>query len=223
MNKNNFILFFLIITFVLIGINDVYPYKNMFKEGWGNEKQFTKRVLVSKNTRHNNLNSKEHINLEVSCLKKLEKNYKCICKKKRQHFPRILNINYNKGIFIKYDDIILTHQGKSLKDLTPKDIKLIKNKNINFDEQIHCIISNLKRNEIIHTDIFRNNITINKNGDLSLIDFNRAYLKGFSSKNYDKNLKKQISDGYWFYKKKKRGLSPNSYDEIEVLLKELNT
>ena len=105
--------------------------------------------------------------LEISCLKKLEKDYECICNIKKTHFPKLLKIDS------KHRQISLTNRGKSVKDIIDKNKNI---KPINVEEQMNCIIHNLKKYQIRHLDMAINgkNMCINKKGTISLIDFDYA-------------------------------------------------
>lgn len=115
------------------------------------------------------LSKKEAFNLEKKCLNTLNKNFICICNKNCNHFPKILSCNDNKYYFI------LSYCGYSINKY--KD--LIQNKKIkpiiidNIEDQINCIIYNLKKCKIKHLDMRMNgqNICINKKGFIYLIDF----------------------------------------------------
>lgn len=126
---------------------------------------------------------------EKKCLMTLNNNFECVCSPRRTHFPKILDYNEEKLEFT------LTHCGDSIGvlchgedgsveklkhaalDLTPlpllEDIKLLAQKH-KMDKQVECIINNLKLNKITHLDISTYNMCINKDGDLSLIDFGTA-------------------------------------------------
>ena len=108
---------------------------------------------------------KEQILVETCILKKLNKNFECICCKKRKHFPKYYDTVYDKE---KYKGILMSYCGKSLKEVKC-DIKDIK-------EQIDCIMYNLKKNKIGIFDINSGNITI-KDGDIYVIDYGRAYVE----------------------------------------------
>jgi thiamine kinase-like enzyme len=130
--------------------------------------------------------------LEVSCLKKIKKHYTCICDVKKKHFPKILKID------VKKFQISLSNRGFSVKDIIKKNLDYVP---INIEEQLKCIIHNLKKKNIKHLDMAENgkNICINKKGTISLIDFDYVSIgdKYMSSKiersacrfkNYDEYL-----------------------------------
>ena len=111
-----------------------------------------------------NLTQKQAYQLEKDCLLLLEKNFKCRCGLNAQHFPKIVSCNDDEFKFK------LTHQGTSLDNLTAP-IKVHRS-----DEQIDCIVENLKKNNIKHLDIPNagGNLCINSKGVLSVIDFEIA-------------------------------------------------
>lgn len=137
----------------------------------------------------NGLTRKDGFDLENQCLTILNYNFKCLCDVKCSHFPKVISRDPDKYRFI------LSNCGYSLDKY---DI-LVKTKKIkpiiitNIDKQIECIIYNLKKNKIKHLDINPRNICINKNGILSLIDFDIS----------------SIDNNYKSWKIKKRA---NSYD-----------
>lgn len=115
----------------------------------------------------NGLNQHNSFLLELSCLKKIEKHYTCICAVKKTHFPKIVKID------VKRRQIGLTNRGESVKDIIEKKINI---KAINVEEQLKCIIHNLKKRQIRHLDMAENgkNMCVNKKGTISLIDFDYA-------------------------------------------------
>ena len=67
--------------------------------------------------------------------------------------------------------ITMTHCGMSL---TPRNFKNLLIRPINLYNTVECIINNLRNLKLIHHDIRGSNICINKNGNISLIDFKSA-------------------------------------------------
>jgi len=117
--------------------------------------------------RSNGLDISEYILLEKECLELIEKNYKCNCKHKRSHFPKMLRFDRGKTEFE------LTDQGTSIDTMIAKKRKI----NIpDIDEQINCILDNLKKNKIRHLDLHDSgkNVCVDKHGTISLIDFDVA-------------------------------------------------
>jgi len=136
---------------------------------------------------------KEQILIETRILKKLNKNFECICCKKRKHFPKYYDTVYDKE---KYKGILMSYCGESLNEVKCdiKDIKDIK-------EQIDCIIHNLKKNKIGIFDINSGNITI-KDGDIYVIDYGRAYVEDdeldkLIKNKYIKDLFKCVCNNYY--------------------------
>lgn len=128
-----------------------------------------------------------------------------MCGVRGSHFPKIITCNLEKYKFI------LTNCGYSLDKyellVKTKKIKPIIIKNV--DEQIECIIYNLKKCKIQHLDMVYNgkNICINNKGIISLIDFDIASIdnnykseeirnraNGYDINNYYITLKKQLVD-----------------------------
>lgn len=112
------------------------------------------------------LSKSDAFNLEKQCIKTLNKNFRCICKTKHIHFPKLLR--YNK---LKYE-LCLTYCGESIYDIRQnKQNKKIINI-VDIKEQIDCIIYNLKKSKIKHLDIHPSgkNICI-FNNNIILIDF----------------------------------------------------
>lgn len=117
--------------------------------------------------RSNGLELSEYIILEKDCLELIEKNYKCKCKQKRSHFPKIIKFDRVRSEFE------LTDQGSSI------DTMITNKKRItvpDMDEQIDCILDNLSRNKIRHLDLHDSgkNVCVDKAGTISLIDFDVA-------------------------------------------------
>ena len=147
--------------------------------------------------------SLEHsYNLEKIYLTKITNNFECICKKKKQHFPNIYNFNDKNKSFL------LRHCGYSIENIS-NNRKMFKNyKPINPREQIKCIIYNLKKSNIKHLDmnLSGRNLCLNKNGELSLIDFNTAVYKNLC---FSKQMIKHLI---------KYGVGKNYYKKIKKLM-----
>ena len=100
----------------------------------------------------------------------------------------------------------MTNIGTSLNFLSKIERK--KYKNINFDEQIECILRNLKKSGIYHADMvgYGNNMVINEEGDLGLIDFNIAFVKDKfndlkeNNNSYKESYNKHINNNYDSFK-----------------------
>ena len=122
-----------------------------------------------------NLSSHDAYKLEKSALVNLEKKYKCTCQKPLLHFPKIIK---------KFDCIhtlVITNNGISVNKLRKP---IIIN---NHEKQLDCIILNLKKVYLMHDDMHYSgkNITINKDGVISIIDFDISH---FENKLSDKKL-----------------------------------
>ncbi len=115
----------------------------------------------------NGLSIDKYFALEKECLELIKKNYKCKCRKKHQHFPVIINSNSEKH------ELELSYQGTSIARMvsTKQTIKIS-----DAEEQLDCIIRNLRRNKIRHLDLHHSgkNMCIDKYGIISLIDFDVA-------------------------------------------------
>lgn len=121
---------------------------------------------------YSDLTREQSFNLERKCLKRVNKHYECICGLglKTKHFPTILDTNP------KMLSITMTHMGPSVKSLKKQKKHVnIKNK----EEQIRCIIHNLKKASVCHLDFHPTgkNTCVNKDGVLALIDFDIAIIK----------------------------------------------
>ena len=169
-----------------------------------NFKMFYKTIKINKKNRFSGLNGYDSFILEEQCLTNLSKNYKCKCKKKRNHFPKINNIKSEKN---NKKIIYMSHLGESINKINSKKINQLKKKN-NFKEQINCILQNLNKSNTYHNDMHLSgkNMTINDTGDLGLIDFNIANTKGFKPKESNGNkLKKRTLDSKGKIKKNNYG------------------
>tara|TARA_B110001469_G_scaffold125498_1_gene141027 strand:+ start:976 stop:1317 length:342 start_codon:yes stop_codon:yes gene_type:complete len=111
----------------------------------------------------------------------------------------------------------MTHTGKSINNLNENDLQKLK-KNLDIDEQINCILYNLKKAKVYHNDMHPSgkNLTINEEGDIALIDFNIAYTDGFSAKKSNINtLLKSVKD-------KNDNIKTNAYEQFYKILKSKN-
>ena len=170
MNKKQLLIILLVILFLLIIIKKYENYTNYTKT-------FTKNI--NKAAKNNiNLDGFDSYLLETACLKALDQNFICTCKKKRVHFPKIVNTKESGNNL----QIKMTHLGKTLSHLKSKEINELKTNDLQLEEQSKCILSNLKRAKVYHGDVLAKNLTINTNGDLGLIDFNIAYIDKFKPK-----------------------------------------
>ena len=112
------------------------------------------------------IDRKTRYNLETECLLRLQKNNECICKKKCNHFPRIISSNAKKFQFT------MTHMGISLDKLHKKDFNLNEQE---MEEQIKCIFYQLEKSNIKHLDAHYKNYCL-KDKVLAQIDFDIAMI-----------------------------------------------
>lgn len=172
MNKKQLLIILLVISFLLIIIKK-------YEENYTNyTKTYTKNINKAGIKRNTNLKGLDSYLLEIACLNALKQNFICTCKKNRAHFPKIVNTRETGNNL----QIKMTHLGKTLSHLKSKEIKELKRNDLQLEEQINCILSNLKRAKVYHGDVLAKNLTINTNGDLGLIDFNIAYVDKFKTK-----------------------------------------
>lgn len=153
----------------MIGINFGI---NKAKRSQALERNYRKKTkLTSKRiSKWSGLTNKEQYILEKTCLEKLNNNFRCLCKNKCNHFPKIISAS---GGVLK-----LTNCGVSLNNYK----NYVKNNEIdpivikNKEEQVKCILHNLKKNKVKHLDMVTNgkNLCVSETGVLSLIDFNIA-------------------------------------------------
>ena len=169
------------------------------------ENNVTKKTKLNSKriNKYNGLKKKDEYILEKTCLEKLNSNFRCLCVKKSNHFPKICSSS--NGI------LKLTNCGVSLNNYK----KYLKNNEIdsifieNKEEQVNCILHNLKKNNIKHLDMCLDgkNLCVSESGTLSLIDFNIACINneyktdeiknrlnyyGMDNNQYDKYMKNRI-------------------------------
>ena len=123
-----------------------------------------------------------------------------MCSNKCKHFPILLSYNTDNY------ELTLSDCGYSLdiyKNLiNQKKIEPIKINNI--DEQINCIIYNLKKNRIKHLDIYNGkNLCVNKKGTISMIDFDIASINNSYKSSKFKYKNNEKFDQKDYYKKLK--------------------
>ena len=174
MNKTQLLIILLVILFLLIIIKKYENYTNYTNY----TKTFTKNINKAVINNYSNLDGLDSYLLETACLKALDQNFICTCKKKRVHFPKIVNTTETGNNL----QIKMTHLGKALSELKSKEINELKSNDLQLEEQIKCILSNLKRAKVYHGDVLAKNMTINTNGDIGLIDFDTAYVDKFKPK-----------------------------------------
>ena len=104
-------------------------------------------IKVTKNLEINpwsGLTRREGFDLEKECLSILNSNFKCLCSDKQEHFPKLITSVPNEYKFV------LSNCGKSVFELSKQNEKI----NIkNIEEQVDCIIYNLKQCKIKHLDL----------------------------------------------------------------------
>ncbi len=139
---------------------------------------------ITKITKHRPI--RECFNLERKCLFTLNNKFKCTCKTKCKHFPILKKCDKHNHT------LVFSNCGLSIdryiKMVTTGQLKPYKLKN--YKKQINCILNNLNKCKIQHLDMHGNgkNLCINKNGILSLIDFDHATINGL----YKKRLKSRV-------------------------------
>lgn len=122
------------------------------------------------NDQYNGLTRREGFFLEKECLEKLNSKFDCLCSVQCEHFPKIISCDQCNYIFTLSNCGTDLHEYKLL--VKTNKIKPITIKNM--EEQIDCIIYNLKKCKIQHFDPKTRNICINNQGIISLIDFDVA-------------------------------------------------
>tara|TARA_Y100000741_G_scaffold268605_2_gene208849 strand:+ start:1534 stop:2202 length:669 start_codon:yes stop_codon:yes gene_type:complete len=136
--------------------------------------------IINKYDRFTNLKGPEAQELEYKILTRLNNNFKCMCKKKKEnHFPIVKKKVKDYGLLLSYCGKCLKF-GKQKFDAQGGPPGYFYNKEQDeiddIPEQIDCIIHNLKRNNIIQIDegFMGQNLTI-KNKTLYMIDFGMAF------------------------------------------------
>ena len=126
--------------------------------------------------------------MEKECLTILNKNFKCICRQKKAHFPKIVECDEGKFKFI------LTRRGYTIDTIEtwPDYLKnAVLNESCQIIKQAECIVNNLKINKIKYLDMKAANLCVNELGYLSLIDFDIAKI-GEIDEQHDKEIYKKI-------------------------------
>ena len=161
------------------------------------------RLYGKRINKYNGLTNKEEFILEKTCLKKINRNFECLCKKKAHHFP-VLKSSIDNKLILSNCGVSLNNYKNSLKNNIINPL-IINNK----EEQIDCILHNLKKNNIKHLDMCLDgkNLCVSKMGIFSLIDFNIASINnkyktdqikkrlnayGMDNDSYNKNMKNRI-------------------------------
>jgi len=144
------------------------------------------KIPKSKYIEHTGIhyNSSKEFEKEKNCLTLLEKNFINEPKINHYPFPKIINCE-NLNITMTYCGIDLTllerqHRKKRsliIKHWTQQKPRRLFIDNLDYNNlhnTIQCIINNLKINSIIHKDISKKNLCIDKNNNIHLIDFERS-------------------------------------------------
>ena len=179
MSKKIYIILLLELNLLLLVL--IYFRKEQFKsKSKSNSTSYTKGKRKNRINFYTGLHSSNTNMLEIMCLDELKKNFKCNCNKKRNHLPEILNTRENAKDYI----IEMTHTGTAIKHLSKEKISKLKKKKLELNNQINCILANLKRAKVYHSDmhIDGKNMTMTDDGDLCLIDFDISYIDNFKPK-----------------------------------------
>ena len=128
------------------------------------------RLDSKKINKYNGLSRKEEFLLEKTCLEKINSNFKCLCNNKARHFPQIVSSS-NGNLKLSNCGVSLNNYKNYLRNKEIDPIKIS-----DLDQQIDCILENLKKNQIKQLDMCFDgkNLCVSKTGILSLIDFNIA-------------------------------------------------
>ena len=110
------------------------------------------------------LSRSQSFHLEIHCLKRLEQYFECICGR-GYHFPRIVRYNAEQS------RLTLSYRGPSIDKLRSRT-RVSK-----MEAQLKCIIHNLRKSEIKHLDMHEKNLCVNRDGIISIIDFDVACAK----------------------------------------------
>jgi len=109
-------------------------------------------------------------NNETKALKLLEESF--INEPKIDHYPFPKLIKATE--YSDYYSITMTNCGVDAR-VNAKLVESQKNiQPVNLYNTVECIINNLRNTRMLHNDIKSVNVCINKNGQVSLVDFNRA-------------------------------------------------
>lgn len=137
------------------------------------------------------LTRKEAAEYEKNILIRLNKNFECICKKKKDnHFPI-----YRKDMMTGRGDLglVLSNCGNNLRQSPNQNID-------DIEEQIDCIVYNMKKSNIIQLDVgYKGNNLCVKNGTLSMIDFGQGVMDNIGYNDFFKNALKNEIFGEYYY------------------------
>ena len=186
----------------MIGLD--FGFNNRVKDPW-RKINYRKNTKRSNTASWNDLTTKEEFILEKTCLEKLNSNFRCLCKKKSNHFPKL--ISASNGVLKLTNCGISLNKYKNYVKYNEIEPVVIKNK----EEQINCILHNLQKNKVKHLDMVADgkNLCVSKTGILSLIDFNissinnecksdkikrRLEAYGTTNDSYNKFMKNKIKE-----------------------------
>ena len=150
------------------------------------------------------LTRKEAVEYEKNILIRLNNNFECICKKKKDnHFPTFCKIikctpkrERHIGLALELSDC-----GKTLRRIGIEKRENLKNID-DIEDQIDCIVYNMKKSNIIQLDIgySGSNLCI-KNGILYMIDFGQAVMDNIVINDFfKKTLKNEVFGEYYHTK-----------------------
>lgn len=148
------------------------------------------------------LTRKEAVEYEKNILMRLNNNFECICKKKKDnHFPTFCKIitctakgERNLGLALELSDC-----GENLRRIGYEKKEDLKNID-DIEDQIDCIVYNMKKSNIIQLDIgySGNNLCV-KNGTLFMIDFGQGVMDKIVINEFFKNALKNEIFGEHYY------------------------
>ena len=160
------------------------------------------RLDSKKINKYNGLSRKEEFLLEKTCLEKINSNFKCLCNNKARHFPQIVSSS-NGNLKLSNCGVSLNNYKNYLRNKEIDPIKIS-----DLDQQIDCILENLKKNQIKQLDMCLDgkNLCVSKTGILSLIDFNIASINNsYTTEEIKRRLQNygMDDDSYKQYMKKR--------------------
>ena len=160
------------------------------------------RLDSKKINKYNGLSRKEEFLLEKTCLEKINSNFKCLCNNKARHFPQIVSSS-NGNLKLSNCGVSLNNYKNYLRNKEIDPIKIS-----DLDQQIDCILENLKKNQIKQLDMCLDgkNLCVSKTGILSLIDFNIASINNsYTTEEIKRRLQNygMDNDSYKQYMKKR--------------------
>lgn len=115
---------------------------------------------------------------ESLMLRSLNSDFECICKKTREHFPKIIYSD-KKNLCN-----VFSYCGKSLNFI--RKMEEVED----LDCQLDCIVYNLNKKKIHHNDMYNENLCLNKSGDIVVIDFDMS-IEGGNNTSHCYNMFKE--------------------------------